>query len=80
MGFSVNENVTQYVNHLQRAFAVDEDLAIADEGKIIVLVFVIVFVRIEHQFEARCVVGGLGSESIRRCGQQIDVGASEVVD
>ena len=78
-----NDDASRHVNHLQRSFAVDNDVAVVDESKGLIIV---VGVRAnEHQFETTGVVGRLGGEGLfgwslsLSKGQQIHVCTSHVV-
>ena len=66
------------VDHLQRgvAFVVDDEAAVAEEGERVA----IAVTRGIHQLEAAGVVGRLRLEAVARGLEQVDVGASEVVD
>ena len=53
-----------HVNHLQHSLAVDDDVAVADEGKGLIVAICVLADGSEHQTEARLVVGGLGGEGV----------------
>ena len=58
------------------ALAVDDDLAIADEGEVVA----IGVTGAEDQAEAAGVVGGVGFEGVARGSEQVNIVASEVID
>ena len=71
------ELAAEDVEDLEGAGAGHDEVAVADEGKVIVEFGV---VRHEHQLEARGVVVGLALEGVARGLEQVHVGASEVVN
>ena len=73
------ELVTEGVEDLERAFAVDNELSVADEGKVVIVVLV-VFIHPEHQLETALVVRDLAVEGVARSGEEVNVGAGEVID
>ena len=59
-----NNNASHHVHHLQRAFAIDDDIARSiDEGKGIIVAVSVSFGG-KHQFETRGIVGGFGGEGV----------------
>ena len=64
---------------MQCAFAVDDELAVADEGEVLIHV-VIAAVGAEHQLEAAGIVRRLGAEGVARGLEQVNIVAGEVVD
>ena len=80
-----NDDAPRDINHLQRALAVDDDVAIADEGKI-PTGFASVPACGKHQTKSRSIVRRLGSEGVRGWslslskGQQVHIRASQVVN
>jgi len=68
---STNDDASRHINHLQRSLAVDDDVAIAEEGKgLTVAIIVVVCVPAnEHQAEAALIVRRLGGESVGGCGR-----------
>lgn len=67
------------IEDLEDAFAVDDELSVADEGKVVIVVLV-VFIHPEHQLEAALIVRRSGLEGVVRGLEQVDVGASQMVD
>jgi len=62
---STNEDASHHVNYLNRSCAVNDDVAIADEGKRLVRPFdKLRDLGTEYQLEAAFVVGGFGEEGI----------------
>ena len=80
MGFTAKQDVAQHVDDLEDAFAVDDELSVADEGKVVITVLVVFIIRGKHQLETALVVRDLALEGVARSGEEVDVGASEVVD
>ncbi len=64
------------IEHLECAIAVDDDVAVADEGEVIAHVFA----GCEDEFEAGGVVGGVGVEGVGRVGEEVNVVAGAVVN
>ena len=77
---STDNDASQHVDHLNRSRAVDDDVAVADEGEIFVITFVVVFVRLEHQLETAGIVVVLGTEGVARVLEQVNFGAGEIVE
>ena len=64
---STNDGTPHHIHNLQRALAVDDNVAVADEGEWRILVAVSVLADGgKHQAETRSVVGGFGGEGVGR--------------
>ena len=81
------------LNDKQGAFTVDDEVAVADEGKHLIIAICVLADGSKHQLEASLVVGGLGVEGVRGRrrlrvfarndvlgGEQVDVVAGHVVN
>lgn len=78
--FIAEQFVTENIEDLEGACAVDDEVAVADESEVLILNVVIVVVGTEHQFEATLIVRRLGLKGVTRGLEQVDVGAGQVVN
>lgn len=72
--FIAEQFVTENIEDLEGAYAVDDEVAVADESEVLILNVVIVVVGTEHQFEATLIVRRLGLKGVTRGLGQVDVG------
>ena len=72
-----DDDAAHHVDDLEGALTVDDDVAVAHEGKVAAVAGV---AGGEHQAEAAGVVVGVGFEAVTRVGQQVNIGAGQVVD
>lgn len=78
VGVAGDEDTAQHVDDLDHSGAIDDDIAVAiDECEAVVIVG---STFVEHQIEARGVIGGLRGEGVTRGDQQVDVGTGEIID
>ena len=78
--FTDEQLMTEDVEDLEGAGAVDDEFAIADEGKFFILNLIIVAIGTKHHLETTLIVGGFGREGVARGGEEVGVGAGEIVN
>ena len=78
MDVTGDEDMAQQVDDLNHSVTIDDDIATGvDEGEVVIIVG---STSAEHQLESWSVVVSAGGEGVGWCDQQVDVGASEIVD
>ncbi len=87
---STDDDAPHHIHNLQHAFAVDDDVAVVDEGEGLIVANCVPAIG-KHQAETRSVIGGFGREGVRgrsrdgvhivsTTGQQVNVRTRQIIN